>query len=144
MAGTGDSGGAQINVVPLIDIVLVLLIIFMVVTPMLQKGVDVKLPRAKNVVSKDEKMSSDTVIAIKADKSLYLVKDRLTEDEMKQALLSLHNGQPFASILVKGDERVTFGDVRKVVLMAQAAGFKVVNIATEGQKDKRAAPAGGG
>ena len=55
MAGTGGSGGAQINVVPLIDIVLVLLIIFMVVTPMLQKGVDVKLPKATNVVKKDER-----------------------------------------------------------------------------------------
>src|SRR4051812_20035719 len=122
MAGTGDSGGAQINVVPLIDIVLVLLIIFMVVTPMLQKGIDVKLPKAKNVVSKDERTSTDSVIAIKADKSLYLMKDKLTEPELKQALISLHTTSPFAAIVVKGDERVDFGDVRKIVLMAQDAG----------------------
>lgn len=144
MAGTGGSGGAQINVVPLIDIVLVLLIIFMVVTPMLQKGIDVKLPKATNVVKKDERTSNDTVIAIKADRTLWLVKAQLSEDEMKTALMSLHNSSPFTTILVKGDERVSFGDVRKVVLMAQNAGFKLVNIATEGKKDKSSGAKAGG
>lgn len=138
MAGTGESGGATINVVPLIDIVLVLLIIFMVVTPMLQKGVDVKLPKAKNVVKKDERTANDTVIAVKADRTLYLMKDKLSEDQMKTALASLHNSSPYTNILVKGDERVSFGDVRKVVMMAQDAGFKVVNIAAEGEKEKSA------
>jgi biopolymer transport protein TolR len=143
MAGTGDQGGAAINVVPLIDIVLVLLIIFMVVTPMLQKGVDVKLPKATNVDSKDGRTSDDQVIAVRADKALFLMKDKLTEDELKTALASLHQSSPFTPILVKGDERVSYGDVRKIVLMAQEAGFKVVNIATESKTDKAMKPEGG-
>lgn len=136
MAGTGDSGGAQINVVPLIDIVLVLLIIFMVVTPMLQKGVDVKLPKAKNVEKIDERTANNKIIAVKADRTLYFDKAQMTEDQLETALKSTYMSAPYTPILVKGDERVNFGDVRKVVIMAQKAGFKFVNIAAEGEKEK--------
>jgi len=138
MAGVSQGGAhsADINVVPLIDIVLVLLIIFMVVTPMLQKGVDVKLPAAENVVEKDERTSNDLLIAVKADRTYWLETDQLTEDELKTAIASVVRAEPFRPILVKGDERVSFGDVRKVVLMAHEAGAKVVNIAAAAKKKK--------
>lgn len=141
MAGTRGSGGthsADINVVPLIDVVLVLLIIFMVVTPMLSKGIEVKLPPAENVAEKDERSSEDLIIGVKADGSYWLDKDQLSEPELKTALASVLRATPFRPILVKGDERVTFGDVRKVVLLSQEAGAKVVNIATESKKKKGA------
>ena len=133
-----DQPGADINVVPLIDIVLVLLIIFMVVTPMLQKGVDVKLPKAENTIEKDERTSEDLVIAVKADGSYWLDRDQVTEEELRTALLSVLRLTPFRPIQVKGDERVTFGEVRKIVILAQEAGAKVVNIATESKKKKKA------
>lgn len=135
-ASGGGGPSADINVVPLIDIVLVLLIIFMVVTPMLQKGVDVKLPRAENVNEKDERTSDDLVVAVKVDGTYWLETQQVTEDELKTALASVLRSQPFKPVMVKGDERVTFGDVRKVVLFAQEAGAKVVNIATEAKKKK--------
>lgn len=141
MAGVSKSGGptpsADINVVPLIDVVLVLLIIFMVVTPMLQKGVDVKLPKATNVIEKDERTSDDLIVSIKADGTLYLEQQEVSEEELKTGLNSIIRSQPFKPIQVKGDERVTFGDVRKIVLMANQAGAKVVNIATEAKKQKK-------
>lgn len=131
-----DQPGADINVVPLIDIVLVLLIIFMVVTPMLSKGVDVKLPKATNVVEKDERTSNDLIVAVKADGTFWLETTQLTESELETALASIIRAAPFRPVQVKGDERVSFGEVRKIVLMAQKAGAKVVNIATEAKKKK--------
>jgi biopolymer transport protein TolR len=144
MAGTGDQGGAAINVVPLIDIVLVLLIIFMVVTPMLSKGMDVKLPKATNVVSKDARTTDDQIIAVTAGHELFLMKTKVSEAELKQALKSLHDANPQQPILVKGDEHCTYGEVRKIILMAQEAGFKMVQAATEAKADKSAPPPGGG
>ena len=137
MAGVQQSSGgasASINVVPLIDIVLVLLIIFMVVTPMLQKGVDVKLPPAQNVVSKDERTAKDLVITVKADRSIFYDTQELPKELLSQQLNVLHQTQPLIPIMVKGDERASFGDVRDVVIACQKAGFKTVNIATEAKK----------
>jgi biopolymer transport protein ExbD len=138
MAGVSQGGAhsAEINVVPLIDIVLVLLIIFMVVTPMLQKGVDVKLPVAENTIEKDERASTDIVIGVKADKTYWLETIQLSEEELKQEIMNQIAAAPFRGVLVKGDERVSYGDVRKVVLMAHEAGAKVVNIATAAKKKK--------
>jgi biopolymer transport protein ExbD len=135
MAGVTQSGAnANINVVPLIDIVLVLLIIFMVVTPMLSKGVDVKLPPAVNAESKDERTSKDLVITVKSDKSLYLDTQAVSKDELTTALGSVLGSNPFQPIMVKGDERVAYKDVRDVVLLCQKAGAKTVNMATEAKK----------
>jgi biopolymer transport protein TolR len=135
MAGVTQSGAnANINVVPLIDIVLVLLIIFMVVTPMLSKGVDVKLPPAVNAESKDERTSKDLVITVKSDKSLYLDTQAVSTDELTTALGSVLGSNPFQPIMVKGDERVAYKDVRDVVLLCQKAGAKTVNMATEAKK----------
>ncbi len=134
--GSGGTQSADINVVPLIDVVLVLLIIFMVVTPMLSKGIEVKLPPAENVVEKDERSTEDLIIGVKADGSYWLDKDQLTEPELGTALADVYRVTPFRPVLVKGDERVTFGEVRKVVILAQEAKFKVVNIATESKKKK--------
>src|SRR6267143_792427 len=110
MAGVSQSSGgatAAINVVPLIDVVLVLLIIFMVITPMLQKGVDVKLPPALNVTSKDERTAKDMVITVKADKSIYYDTTQMPKDQLANALEALFRTQPYMPIMVKGDERVS-------------------------------------
>ena len=111
-----------------------LLIIFMVITPMLQKGVDVKLPPAANVASKDERTAKDMVITVKADKAIYYDTNLMPKDQLPTALEALYRTQPFIPIMVKGDERVAYGDVREVVLACQKAGFKLVNIATEAKK----------
>ena len=140
MAGVSKSGGpnADINVVPLIDVVLVLLIIFMVVTPMLSKGVDVKLPKAENVVEKDERTTDDLVVAVKADGTLWVDTEEMSEEDLRITIQTVLRATPFRPVMVKGDERVSFGDVRKIVIMAQQAGAKVVNIATEAKKQKKA------
>ena len=129
---TGGTGGAisAINVTPLVDVVLVLLIIFMVVTPMLQRGKDVKLPIATK--QKDPGDAPDPVIvSITPDKRIWLEKDPVTDDELKQALGGKLAAEPWKPILVKGDQSLTFGDVRRVLKDAQDAKAKSVKLGVE-------------
>ena len=109
----GSKGGAMadINVTPLVDVVLVLLIIFMVVTPMLSSGVDVKLPKAKTAESEKD-MGQHFVIAVKGDGSIYVDRTAATLDNVVPLVNELRAGRP---LLVKGDQNATYGDVRKVL-----------------------------
>ena len=82
----GGKGGVKsdINVTPLVDVMLVLLIIMMIVAPMLQKGVDVKLPTAANTVDKPE-TQDQTVVAVTADGRLFLNSIEVAEDDLRGA-----------------------------------------------------------
>src|SRR5690242_10107231 len=90
MAAGGKQGGAKsdINVTPLVDVCLVLLIIFMVVTPMLQKGKDVQLPSVNKEQHKENtsKKLNEVVLSITADKKTYVEKDLLVGDALKNRL----------------------------------------------------------
>jgi biopolymer transport protein TolR len=130
---TGGKGGvvANINVTPLVDVVLVLLIIFMVVTPMLQRGKDVKLPIATKQQHEESKETDPLIVSITAEKKIYLEKDEVTDQSLVAQLsakLALESWKP---ILVKGDQSLTFGDVRHVLKDAQDAKAKSVKLGVE-------------
>jgi biopolymer transport protein TolR len=130
----GGKGGikSDINVTPLVDVVLVLLIIFMVVTPMLQRGKDVKLPTAAKQKHEESLKEVDPmIVSVTADKRVWLEKDLVTDDELKQALGGKLAAEPWKPILVKGDQSLTFGDVRKVLKDAQDAKAKTVKLGVE-------------
>jgi biopolymer transport protein ExbD len=123
---------ADINVTPLVDVVLVLLIIFMVVTPMLQRGKDVKLPQATKQKHDESKTEVDPmIVSVTADKRIWLEKDPVTDDGLKQALGSKLAAEPWKPILVKGDQSLVFGDVRRVLKDAQEAKAKSVKLGVE-------------
>ena len=128
----GGKGGAisAINVTPLVDVVLVLLIIFMVVTPMLQRGKDVKLPVASKK-EHDEGQADPMIVSITSDKRIWLEKDPVTDDQLKAALSLKLSADASKPILVKGDQSLTFGDVRKVLKDAQDAKAKSVKLGVE-------------
>ena len=128
----GGRGGAisAINVTPLVDVVLVLLIIFMVVTPMLQRGKDVKLPVAAKK-EHDEGQADPMIVWITSDKRVWLEKDPVTDDQLKEALRLKLSADALKPILVKGDQSLTFGDVRKVLKDAQDAKAKSVKLGVE-------------
>ena len=133
MAMGGGSGAKNpINVTPLIDVVLVLLIIFMVITPMLQRGKDVKLPVAEKI-SEEKKDSDPLIVSVTLDKKVYIESDESTEDtfaeNLKKAL-----GNENKKILLKGDQRLTYGDVRRVMNKMREAGAKNVSIGVEEKK----------
>ncbi|RPH71638.1 MAG: biopolymer transporter ExbD [Myxococcaceae bacterium] len=122
---------ADINVTPLVDVVLVLLIIFMVVTPMLQRGKDVKLPIATKQKEPGPEPPDPLIVSITPDKRIWLEKDPVTDDQLKQALAGKLAAEPWKPILVKGDQSLTFGDVRRVLKDAQDAKAKSVKLGVE-------------
>ena len=129
---TGGRGGAisAINVTPLVDVVLVLLIIFMVVTPMLQRGKDVKLPVASKR-EHDENQADPMIVSITSDKRVWLEKDPVNDDQLKAALSLKLSADASKPILVKGDQSLKFGDVRNVLKDAQDAKAKSVKLGVE-------------
>src|SRR5438046_1124667 len=108
----GAKGGVKsdINVTPLCDVMLVLLIIMMIVAPLLQQGVNVKLPQATNTVDKPE-TQGQTIIAIAQDKSLYLNAKPIRESELVTKLNELLENQKEKVILIKADVEVEYGAV---------------------------------
>ena len=139
MAGRIDEGGDdlveahEINVTPFIDVMLVLLIIFMVITPMLQKGVDVKLPTAGNTKEKKDEPKSITV-AIKKDTTVFLggVRVEKTEDlvpQLKEKLEDVPEGSRV--VYLKADAELPYSDVMKVMDLAREAGVEEVALIAE-------------
>jgi biopolymer transport protein TolR len=129
---TGGRGGVKsdINVTPLVDVVLVLLIIFMVVTPMLQRGKDVVLPKSR-VIDRDPGTGDPLILSITSDKRVWVDKDAYDPAGLEQRLRDEIIEQPTRPFLLKGDARVTVGDIRKVMAIARKAGARGVRIAVE-------------
>jgi biopolymer transport protein TolR len=135
MAVGGKKGGpmADINVTPMADIMIVLLIIFMVITPMLQKGVDVKLPQAGN--TKERKDEPKTiVVAVKKDTTTYLGTQKLDNQaellpQIKERLQDLPEGSRM--IYLKADEQLPYSEVMKVMDLCREAGVEEVALIAE-------------
>lgn len=122
----------QINVTPLIDVLLVLLIIFMVVTPMLQKGVNVELAKTHNPSEMTEADKEDSVlIAVARDGKFYLNQDRINIDDLTNKVTELLSNRMDKTIFVKGDFRAKYGDVVQVVDNLRAAGVDQIGLLTE-------------
>jgi len=129
-----DLGGAQggvksdINVTPLVDVMLVLLIIMMLVAPLLQQGVSVKLPTAANYVDKPE-VSGQTVVAIAPDKSVYLnAKPLRPEEELGTKVKDLLEGKNEKIVLIKADEAVDYSAVMGAMDELRKAGIEDIGL----------------
>src|SRR5215471_7421893 len=133
MAMTGGSSKGiknEINVTPLVDVVLVLLIIFMVITPMLQRGKDVHLPKANNP-EKDQKEGDPLIVSVTPDRKIYIEANSVTEDNLETSITPFIDKDPTRKMLLKGDESRVVGDVRKVMDHLKKAGAKGVELAVE-------------
>ena len=120
----------EINVTPLVDVVLVLLIIFMVVTPMLQRGKDVRLPKAQKIEKKGAE-KDPLILSVTADKKVYLERDPYDDDSLEKQLRAELQTDPSRRILLKGDQTLAFGEVRRVMDIARKAGSKGIAIGVE-------------
>jgi len=131
----GGKGGLRndINVTPLVDVVLVLLIIFMVVTPMLQRGKDVTLPTARRVEA-GGKQGDPMIVSVTVDKTLWFENSQVDEAGLEREITKHLRSSPDRPILLKGDARLTAGDVRKVMARARAAGAKGIALGVEEAK----------
>lgn len=122
---------SEINVTPLVDVVLVLLIIFMVITPYLQRGVDLKLPFAENVRSREESGEEPVIVSMRRDGKLFLGTEELTKQALLARLQVQLRGHPDREILLKGDERLRYGQVRELLEWLRASGAPAVSLATD-------------
>lgn len=122
---------ADINVIPLVDIMLVLLIIFMITAPMMQQGIDVNLPKAKGKSIEDtEKVN----IVLTKDGKIYL-NERLTKVEQIQSVLSSMKDQNLM-VLLKADRDVPYGLVAEVMGEIKAAGIERIGMVTEPKEQR--------
>lgn len=119
------AGVPEINITPLVDVVLVLLIIFMVVAPALSEGAQIELPK---VVTPDEKPKDmDPIEATIAEDGTVIVEDqRIQHSELRPILERLHAERPERSLLLKADERSRYQKIRDTFAMIQDIGFKGV------------------
>ena len=122
----------EINVTPLVDVVLVLLIIFMVITPMLQRGKDVNLPKSTRV--DDEKKGDPLVLSVTTDGKTWIESNEVAESAIEAKVAEALRREPGKKVMLKGDERVTVGDVRKVMQHARLAGARGVALAVQEKK----------
>jgi biopolymer transport protein TolR len=131
----GAKGGvkADINVTPLVDVMLVLLIIMMLVAPMLQQGVSVKLPTATNTVDKPE-VQGQTVVAIGRDKQMYLNAKAVNEGDLGTKVTELLENAKEKIVLIKADEEVEYGAVMAAMDQLRQAGIEDIGLITERKK----------
>lgn len=140
MSGGGGGGfNSEINVTPMVDIMLVLLIIFMVVTPMLQHGVTVNLPKDLNNPEEDQKIVKDTsiVIAIPNDGDYYIGKDKIAKDQLKDKVEKLLNNikkEEDKVVYIKSGVGVSYGDVVTVINEVRALGIDKIGLVADKKK----------
>jgi biopolymer transport protein ExbD len=133
--GPGPARGmkADINVTPLVDVVLVLLIIFMVVTPMLQRGKEVDLPKAAKT-DEENKQVDPLVLSITPDHKVWLESTSYEEPALEAELKRELDANPTRKVLLKGDSTLTVGEVRETMDVVRRSGAKSVAL---GVQEKR-------
>jgi biopolymer transport protein TolR len=136
--GGKEKGGlkAEINVTPLVDVVLVLLIIFMVVTPMLTRGRNVQLPVA-STPDPEEGITDSIVLTITADRLLWVENKKVKPEELVQHIKAERAQRPGREVLIKADSAVTMKDLRP--LLSKLKDEKVTDISFAVLGEKKAA-----
>jgi TolR protein len=139
--GGGTGVKSEINVTPLVDVMLVLLIIMMLIAPMLQQGVNVKLPKADNSESKPES-SEQTVLAIAANGSTYLNAKPVAEAELATRINELLETKREKVVLIRADEDAQYGAVMTAMDQLRQAGVEDIGLITDPKSQTPSAPAG--
>lgn len=124
----------EINVTPLVDVVLVLLIIFMVIAPNLQEGTPVVLPEVKTT---DEKAKTEGIdVVVDGTGALYLDDEPMTREVLLERLRELRDAKPDKPLVVKADAKLPYGRVREVFADVQRLGFRNVSMKVAARKEQ--------
>jgi biopolymer transport protein TolR len=126
---------SQINVTPLVDVMLVLLVIFMVTAPIIQQGVQVNLPKVKAAALPGKE--AQFVVSITRDQEIYLNDTRLSPKQLTDKLAAISRERPDREVFIRADTEVPYGEVIRTMAAIKAAGIENVGMVTE-------MPVGGG
>lgn len=119
---------AEINVVPLVDVVLVLLIIFMVTAPLLYRGIDIDLPKSDtNTIEPQERV----VISVEKNGKIYVDKDHVELEELGSKLRTIKKEDPRVTIYLRADQQVAYGVVVSVMDTVKRVGIDKLGMVTE-------------
>jgi biopolymer transport protein ExbD/biopolymer transport protein TolR len=142
---TRDEGAkvnSDINVTPMVDVMLVLLIIFMVITPMLQKGVSVDLAKVNNPEPMADADKEDAlIVAVMRDGKVFFGNDQIAPDQLTGRVKDRLANRTDKRVFVRADARAKFGSVVQVVDNVRAAGVDELGLLTDQKKQNNAPPA---
>ena len=127
-AGGGGGLTNEINVTPMIDVLLVLLIIFMVIVPAQRKAVDVQLPDPAPSVQPANATSTQIVLEVQPNGTYSINKESVTKARLAARLKEIYDPRPEKVIFVKGDPKVKYQDVIYAMDLARGAGVKVIGV----------------
>ena len=119
---------AEINIIPLVDVVLVLLLIFMLTAPMMYRGIDVNLPRA---AAKPTAVEERMVLTLTKDQALYLNDRRVTPTGIEEALRDAFRGRTDKTLYLKADAGLSYGAVIETMDRVRRAGIEKLGMVTE-------------
>jgi biopolymer transport protein ExbD/biopolymer transport protein TolR len=140
MNGQTRTSLAEINITPLVDVVLVLLVIFMITEPVLQSGIEVNVPKTRTVTEiTDQRM----VVTIDRDDNIFLNDQPVNIHDLPGKLHQAGVDPAHQSIYLRSDERVSFGNFASVMDAVKQAGITNVSIVTQPLDTKRSAGSGG-
>lgn len=122
------------NVVPLCDVLLVLLIIFMIATPLIHRGVDVTIPSALNTINMPQTL--EVVLAIKKDGTMFLKEQQVTKENLSTAVEEALLNASDKRLYLRADEDLEFGSIVEIIELLKDAGVDVVGIITEPKTER--------
>ena len=121
---------SEINIIPLVDVVLVLLVIFMVTAPMLHRGIDITLPQSSsNTIKPDERLII-SVESIESDEAIYIGKDRVTIISLRKRLHEAKALNPLVSVYLRADSKIPYGRIVQVMDEVKRVGIKRLGMVT--------------
>ncbi len=119
---------SEINIIPLVDVMLVLLIVFMITAPLLYRGMDIKLPKAS---TNSIKATERTVLTVEKNQTVHLGKEEIGLARLEERLLLLKGASPDVSLYLRADRDVPYGTVVHVMDLIKRAGIVKLGIVTE-------------
>jgi biopolymer transport protein TolR len=121
---------SDINVTPLVDVCLVLLVIFMVVTPMIQAGVKVDLPKTAKAPALPGEQN-ELAVTIRQDGTLWVRGTQTADGDLRNVLAAIHQAEPDREVIVRGDRRLQYEKVSEVLTTLSDVGFARIGLVTE-------------